>query len=342
MGQAVFAIAAPFGFDHTLTTGIVSGLNRTIQSPSQVAISGGIQTDAAIPEDSGGALLDASGRLVGIAPHLHQHLKARRPRFAIPVDLVRRIVPQLIRDGRVTLAGLVVVVADPNGREAARGAVGRSDSSVASGSAAEKAGLADLGLGGSSRERRRRRAELRADLGGRPRAAGRVAPGGGGDRFRGLEGRRRSRQRLEKDIGAERVVLAARAGGRDLVDERRGPVAVERESLKKNETRSMVARYVIYTRRRTKRRATSSAQFESSHHWSLCARARTAVSVDRECAREAESRPDRRARVRVDARTRLRHPPRPVSRSGALARWGGARRGGRRAGRRGFAGGGPL
>ena len=153
VGQAVFAIGNPFGFDHTLTTGVVSGLNRTIQSQVGSLISGGIQTDAAInPGNSGGALLDASGRLVGINTAIFTNTGASAGvGFAIPVDLVRRIVPQLIRDGRVTLPGLNVGVADPNvAKQLGVRSAGVLIQTVASGSAAEKAGLLPTrrGLGG--------------------------------------------------------------------------------------------------------------------------------------------------------------------------------------------------
>ena len=116
VGQAVFAIGNPFGFDHTLTTGVVSGLNRTIQSQAGSLISGGIQTDAAInPGNSGGALLDASGALVGVNTAIFTNTGASAGvGFAIPVDLVARVVPQLIEFGRVTLPGLNIAVADPN------------------------------------------------------------------------------------------------------------------------------------------------------------------------------------------------------------------------------------
>ena len=67
MGQKVFAIGNPFGLDHTLTTGIVSALGRTIQSAANTPIDDAIQTDAAInPGNSGGPLLDSAGRLIGV------------------------------------------------------------------------------------------------------------------------------------------------------------------------------------------------------------------------------------------------------------------------------------
>ena len=144
VGQAVFAIGNPFGFDHTLTTGVVSGLNRTIQSQAGSLISGGIQTDAAInPGNSGGALLDASGALVGVNTAIFTNTGASAGvGFAIPVDLVARVVPQLIEFGRVTLPGLNITVADPNvTKQLGVRAAGVLVQSVAPKSAAEKAGL---------------------------------------------------------------------------------------------------------------------------------------------------------------------------------------------------------
>jgi S1-C subfamily serine protease len=86
VGQKVYAIGNPFGLDQTLTTGIISALNREIESVTQRPIRGVIQTDAAInPGNSGGPLLDSAGRGIG---------------FAIPVDEVNRVVPRLIRDGK--------------------------------------------------------------------------------------------------------------------------------------------------------------------------------------------------------------------------------------------------
>ena len=109
VGQKVFAIGNPFGFDQTLTTGVISGLGREIESMTKVPIQGVIQTDAAInPGNSGGPLLDSapvgwsaittaiyspSGAYAGVG-------------FAVPVDAVNRIVPQLVRDGVADLVGL--------------------------------------------------------------------------------------------------------------------------------------------------------------------------------------------------------------------------------------------
>jgi S1-C subfamily serine protease len=98
VGQRVFAIGNPFGLDHTLTTGIVSALNREIESVTQKPIRGVIQTDAAInPGNSGGALLDSAGRLIGINTAIYSPSGASAGiGFAIPVDEVNRVAPQLI------------------------------------------------------------------------------------------------------------------------------------------------------------------------------------------------------------------------------------------------------
>ena len=102
VGQRVYAIGNPFGLDQTLTTGIVSALNREIESFNQRTIRGVIQTDAAInPGNSGGPLLDSAGRLVGVNTQIASPSGANAGiGFAIPVDEVNRIVPRLIRDGR--------------------------------------------------------------------------------------------------------------------------------------------------------------------------------------------------------------------------------------------------
>ncbi len=103
VGQRVYAIGNPFGLDFTLTTGIVSALGRTIQSASNVTIFGVIQTDAAInPGNSGGPLLDSSGRLIGVNTAIYSPSGASAGiGFAVPVDTVSRIVPDLIAHGRV-------------------------------------------------------------------------------------------------------------------------------------------------------------------------------------------------------------------------------------------------
>jgi len=102
VGQKVYAIGNPFGLDQTLTTGIVSALNREIESVTRRRIRGGIQTDAAInPGNSGGPLLDSAGRLIGVNTSIYSPSGASAGiGFAIPVDEVNRIVPRLIRDGR--------------------------------------------------------------------------------------------------------------------------------------------------------------------------------------------------------------------------------------------------
>ncbi|MBI5763454.1 MAG: trypsin-like peptidase domain-containing protein [Planctomycetes bacterium] len=103
VGQKVFAIGNPFGFDQTLTTGIVSALGRTIKSITGRTIDGVIQTDAAInPGNSGGPLLDSAGRLIGVNTMIFSPSGVSAGiGFAVPVDIVAEIVPQLIQYGRV-------------------------------------------------------------------------------------------------------------------------------------------------------------------------------------------------------------------------------------------------
>ena len=116
VGQRVYAIGNPFGLDQTLTTGIVSALNREIESFNQRTIRGVIQTDAAInPGNSGGPLLDSAGRLIGVNTQIASPSGASAGiGFAIPVDEVSRIVPRLIRDGRY-LRPALGVTAGPAG-----------------------------------------------------------------------------------------------------------------------------------------------------------------------------------------------------------------------------------
>ena len=116
VGQRVYAIGNPFGLDQTLTTGIVSALNREIESFNQRTIRGVIQTDAAInPGNSGGPLLDSAGRLIGVNTQIASPSGASAGiGFAIPVDEVNRIVPRLIRDGRFTRPAIGVSAGGAN------------------------------------------------------------------------------------------------------------------------------------------------------------------------------------------------------------------------------------
>lgn len=116
VGQKVYAIGNPFGLDQTLTTGIVSALNREIESVTRRTIRGAIQTDAAInPGNSGGPLLDSAGRVIGVNTAIYSPSGASAGiGFAIPIDEVNRIVPRLIRDGRMVRPALGVT-AGPEG-----------------------------------------------------------------------------------------------------------------------------------------------------------------------------------------------------------------------------------
>jgi S1-C subfamily serine protease len=103
VGQKVLAIGNPFGFDRTLTTGVISGLQRPIYARNGRLIEGAIQTDASInPGNSGGPLLDSHGRMIGINSQILSPSGASAGvGFAIPVSIAKRIVPQLIKDGVV-------------------------------------------------------------------------------------------------------------------------------------------------------------------------------------------------------------------------------------------------
>ncbi len=112
VGQKVLAIGNPFGLDQTLTTGVVSGLGREIKSITGRSIFDVIQTDASInPGNSGGPLLDSSGRLIGINTAIYSPSGANAGiGFAVPVDTVNAIVPQLLKFGKLTRPGLGINV----------------------------------------------------------------------------------------------------------------------------------------------------------------------------------------------------------------------------------------
>ena len=103
VGRKVLAIGNPFGLDATLTTGVVSALGREIESPNQRKIGNVIQTDAAInPGNSGGPLLNSQGQLVGVNTMIYSPSGASAGiGFAIPVNTVKEVVPQLITNGRI-------------------------------------------------------------------------------------------------------------------------------------------------------------------------------------------------------------------------------------------------
>ena len=112
VGQHVFAIGNPFGLDHTLSAGVISGLGREIMSVGRRPIQGVIQTDAAInPGNSGGPLLDSAGRLIGVNTAIYSPSGANAGvGFAVPVDSVQVVVPQLIASGRVQRPGLGIQI----------------------------------------------------------------------------------------------------------------------------------------------------------------------------------------------------------------------------------------
>lgn len=113
VGQSTFAIGNPFGLDHTLTTGVISAVRRRMPTSAGRELSGVIQTDAAInPGNSGGPLLDSAGRLIGVNTAIVSPSGASAGiGFAIPVDVVNRVVPELIRVGRVRNPGIGIIAA---------------------------------------------------------------------------------------------------------------------------------------------------------------------------------------------------------------------------------------
>lgn len=116
VGQKAIAIGNPFGFDHSLTTGVISALGREMPGIGGVTIRNMVQTDASInPGNSGGPLLDSAGRLIGINTLIFsQSGGSAGVGFAVPADDIARIVEQIIQHGRVVLAGIGIQRVDPN------------------------------------------------------------------------------------------------------------------------------------------------------------------------------------------------------------------------------------
>ncbi|MCA9213503.1 MAG: trypsin-like peptidase domain-containing protein, partial [Planctomycetales bacterium] len=112
VGQSIFAIGNPFGLNHTLTTGVVSAKSRTIEGPAGRPIEEVIQIDAAInPGNSGGPLLDSAGRLVGVNTAIYSPSGASAGvGFAVPIDTVNRVVPQIIKNRRYEPPQLGVLI----------------------------------------------------------------------------------------------------------------------------------------------------------------------------------------------------------------------------------------
>lgn len=145
VGQKTVAIGNPFGLDHTLTTGVVSAVGREVMGYGGVSIRGMIQTDASInPGNSGGPLLDSQGRLIGMNTMITSESGSSAGiGFAVPVATIRRVVDQILTNGKVERLGLgASFVEDAVARQV--GIDGLVILDVASGSPAAKAGLRGL------------------------------------------------------------------------------------------------------------------------------------------------------------------------------------------------------
>jgi S1-C subfamily serine protease len=121
-GDAAIAIGSPFGLSGTVTSGIISALNREIDSPNGFKISGAVQTDAAInPGNSGGPLLDADGRVIGVNSQIATNGSDANSGvgFAVPIDIVKQVAPRLEKNGRIDRAYLGVATTDAPNRDGA-------------------------------------------------------------------------------------------------------------------------------------------------------------------------------------------------------------------------------
>ena len=190
VGDWVVAIGNPFGLSHTVSAGIVSAKGRTRQDVQGLGDQTGyysfIQTDASInPGNSGGPLLDMGGRVVGINTAIRA--RANNIGFAIPINMVKELLPRLLKDGKVQRSAIGIVVSSLLAEDVAR--LGLSDPSgalvrqVVPGGPADKAGLevddvimafqgeADAGAGEAALGREPRRSRARGDASRQPRQA---------------------------------------------------------------------------------------------------------------------------------------------------------------------------
>ncbi len=142
VGQTVLAIGNPYGLSRTLTTGVISALDRRLPTATGREVAGAIQTDAAInPGNSGGPLIDSSGRLIGVnTAIISRSGSSAGIGFAVPVDVVNQVVPELIAKGKYPRPGIGIVVLDEEST-AGLGVVGVVIERVMPGGAAERAGL---------------------------------------------------------------------------------------------------------------------------------------------------------------------------------------------------------
>jgi 2-alkenal reductase len=145
VGQNVYAFGNPFGLSRSLTTGIISAIDRRLPTQSGRVVTGVIQTDAAInPGNSGGPLTDSAGRLIGVnTAILAPSGTFAGVGFAIPVDTVNRIVPSLIKNGRAPLPGIGIsaLSEEVSARAGVRGVIVQG---VRPGSSAAAAGLSGV------------------------------------------------------------------------------------------------------------------------------------------------------------------------------------------------------
>lgn len=148
VGAKTIAIGNPFGLDHTLTTGVVSALGREVMGFGQVTIRDMIQTDASInPGNSGGPLLNSAGQIMGMNTMIFSKTGSSVGiGFAVPVSVIRRIVPQIIRTGKAEQVGIGVSIL-PDDVARRYGVQGVIISELLPGSPAEQAGFQGLKMG---------------------------------------------------------------------------------------------------------------------------------------------------------------------------------------------------